>query len=63
MSTMPICEACGEDESTITKCKTCGMKFCEYCGSVEEKQCIECLDNSDDDKDDDEDTDWRKRIV
>jgi hypothetical protein len=54
---MPICEMCGEEEDIVTKCKTCGMQFCEFCGSVDDKQCIECLDNSDDDNDDDEDSD------
>ena len=44
---MPICEFCGVEEDIVTKCKTCGTKFCEYCGSVEDKQCIECLDNID----------------
>ena len=64
MSIMPICEMCGENESSITKCKKCGLKFCEYCGEVEAKQCIECFDGSDDDNGDDDDdddnyADWR----
>ncbi len=58
MSTMPICEVCGEEEDTVTNCKTCGTKFCEYCGSVEDKKCILCLDNTDED-DDDKDDDMR----
>ena len=45
---MPKCEVCEEDEDTVTKCKTCGTTFCEYCGSAEDKQCILCLDNEDD---------------
>ena len=58
---MPICEVCGEDETTVTKCKTCGLNFCEYCGEVETKQCIECDDGSDDDEDsdDNENSNWR----
>ncbi|MBC8274571.1 MAG: hypothetical protein H8E40_06360 [Chloroflexi bacterium] len=55
---MPICEVCGEEEDTVTNCKTCGTKFCEYCGSVEDKKCILCLDNTDED-DDDKDDDMR----
>ena len=57
---MPTCEVCGEEESSVTKCKTCGTKFCEYCGSVEERQCIVCLEDGDDDE---EDSDWRLRIA
>jgi hypothetical protein len=53
---MTICEVCGEEEDIVTKCKTCGTQFCEFCGSVDDKTCIACLDNiyeDDDDKDDD----------
>ena len=57
MSLMTICELCGEEEDIVTKCKTCGMQFCEFCGSVEEKQCIECLETDDEDDDDKEDSD------
>jgi hypothetical protein len=62
--TLPSCEVCGEEEDTLTKCKKCGVKFCEYCGSVEGKLCIDCIENDDDwdyddDYDDDEDSDWR----
>ena len=60
---MPICEVCGEEETSTTKCKTCGTKFCEYCDSVEDKLCIQCMDNDDEDDDDEEDDDWRKRIA
>jgi len=61
---MPICNVCGEEEEIVTKCKTCGANFCEYCGEVEAKQCIECYDDSDDDEDsdDEKDDDWRKII-
>ena len=31
--------------------------FCEYCGEVEAKQCIECYDDSDDDEDSDNEKD------
>jgi hypothetical protein len=56
VSLMTICEVCGEEEDIVTKCKTCGTQFCEFCGSVDDKTCIACLDNiyeDDDDKDDD----------
>jgi hypothetical protein len=58
---MPICEVCGEEDTSVTKCKTCNVKFCEYCGSVEDRQCIECIEYSDDDdnyEDDKEDSSW-----
>lgn len=58
MRAMPICDVCGENESSITKCKTCGTQFCEYCGEVEAKQCIACFEGSDNDSDDDKDSDW-----
>ena len=69
--TEPTCELCGVEEDTLTKCKKCGIKFCEYCGSVEGRICIDCIENdddydfgddnddSDDDYDDNEETDWR----
>jgi hypothetical protein len=56
--TLSTCEICGEVESPITKCKTCGRKFCEYCGSDEDTLCIECLEYYDDEYKDDEE-DWR----
>jgi hypothetical protein len=60
---MPTCEVCGEEEETVTKCKSCGTRFCEYCGLVEDKQCMVCQDFNDegDSKkdEDDEDSDWR----
>lgn len=56
---MPMCAMCGEEVEHVTKCKTCGEKFCADCGEVESKQCIYCLE---DDEvivvDDDEDEDW-----
>ena len=52
MSTMTICEVCGEEEDIVTKCKTCGTNFCEFCGSVDDKQCIACLETDNEDDDD-----------
>lgn len=53
---MPICAICGEEFDEVTKCKTCGEKFCADCGVADEKLCIYCVE----DDDDDEDTDWNK---
>ena len=50
MVSLPVCEVCGEEETTVTKCKTCGTKFCEYCGSNDDKLCIECMDYKEDDE-------------
>ena len=57
---MPICAMCGEEVEEVTKCKTCGEKFCVDCGDVESKQCVYCLEDDDDDWDDsdEEDDDW-----
>ena len=62
MIAMPTCEVCGEEEYSVTKCKTCGTKFCEYCGSMEDKLCIQCMDYDDED-DDEEDEGWRRTIT
>jgi hypothetical protein len=55
---MPICEICGEEEKTVTKCKICDARFCEYCGSTEDKKCIECLEL----RDDEADENWLRAI-
>jgi hypothetical protein len=52
---MPKCECCGETEEKIYKCKRCGTRFCEYCGSPEDRLCIECLDEEEYDEDYEED--------
>ena len=41
---MPVCVICGEDSETVTKCKTCGDKFCTDCGEQEKNLCIYCVD-------------------
>jgi hypothetical protein len=57
---MPICQYCGELEDTVTKCKQCSTKFCEYCGDPEEQLCDDCFDNqeTDDEEWEYEDEDW-----
>jgi len=45
---MPKCEICGEEEEHVYKCKKCGTAFCEFCGSPEDKLCIDCLDKAED---------------
>ena len=40
--TVPVCEICYEEESKVATCKTCGAQFCEYCGSIGIKLCIDC---------------------
>lgn len=40
---MTVCEICGAEEE-VTKCKRCGTPFCENCGSVMNKLCVDCLD-------------------
>ena len=42
MKLIPECGICGETEEVVYKCKVCGIQFCEYCGSPEEKICIDC---------------------
>ena len=54
---MPKCDLCGIDEDQLYKCKECGRKFCEWCGDVNEKMCIDCLDALEDEDWDDEDDD------
>ena len=58
---MPICVICGEDSDAVTKCKTCGDKFCEDCGDEGGKVCIYCEEDEKDDKlrDEHEDDDGR----
>ena len=48
---MPICDSCGEETDHVTKCKTCGDKFCADCGDVQKQLCLYCIDdeNADDD--------------
>jgi hypothetical protein len=41
---MPECEICGEEADKLIKCKSCGTKFCEDCGSFPEKLCEFCAE-------------------
>jgi len=50
---MPKCQLCDIEEETLYKCSQCGKMFCEYCGSTEDKICIDCLE-----EDIDEEEDW-----
>ncbi len=42
---MPECEICGEESDKLIKCKSCGAKFCEDCGSPIEKLCEFCAES------------------
>jgi hypothetical protein len=60
VSIIPECEICGEEADKFTKCKSCGAKFCEDCGSVIEKLCEFCAEeqkHGDDEDADEEDLD------
>jgi hypothetical protein len=50
---MPECDLCGETEPKLYTCKVCGSKFCEYCGSIEDRACAECLDSEEDEDEND----------
>jgi len=52
---MPGCDLCGETEPKVYTCKVCGSKFCEYCGSIEDRTCTDCMDYDEDEESDD---DW-----
>ena len=41
---MPQCEFCGYSEDHVYKCKKCGIKFCEECGSETDELCLFCLE-------------------
>jgi hypothetical protein len=53
--TIPECEICGEEADKLTKCKSCGAKFCEDCGSTIEKLCEFCAEEQEIDGDEDAD--------
>jgi hypothetical protein len=52
---MPECQLCGETEEELYRCKKCKSMFCEYCGSPEDKACIDCLDSEEEDSEEDDD--------
>jgi hypothetical protein len=49
---LPECEICGEESDKLIKCKSCGAKFCEDCGSPIEKLCEFCAEEDDVDTED-----------
>ena len=49
---MPLCTLCGEDADSVTECKECGAKFCEFCGAPDDKLCEYCIDDVDNEDDD-----------
>ncbi|MGD2200562.1 MAG: hypothetical protein PVJ38_02880 [Candidatus Bathyarchaeota archaeon] len=56
---MSECEICGEESEKVYRCKSCDVVFCEYCGSDEDKLCLDCLEDDDDWEDnEEEDEDW-----
>lgn len=54
---LPECEICGEESDKLIKCKSCGAKFCEDCGSPIEKLCEFCAEEDDVNTEDLEDVD------
>jgi hypothetical protein len=48
---MPECGVCGEQVDKLYLCRTCGIKFCENDGSLEEKICINCSDKDKENRD------------
>jgi hypothetical protein len=44
------CEICGQSTGKLYTCKSCGTRFCRYCGSFTEKLCIDCLQKFGEDK-------------
>ena len=48
---MPVCDICGESEDSLYRCKQCGARFCEWCGSIDDKLCSNCFDEEEDDTD------------
>jgi len=46
---MPECFICGMETEPIYKCKICGERFCDDCGSPSEKLCLYCLEEEEED--------------
>jgi len=51
---MPECGICEETDVETYKCKKCSTLFCEYCGSAEDKLCLDCIEEEEYEEDDDE---------
>lgn len=43
-----MCAICGVESDELYKCKVCGDRFCEECGSVKDKLCLFCLEEEED---------------
>ena len=60
---MPECYMCGMETEPIYKCKVCGERFCDDCGSPKDKLCLYCLEEDEEENENldnkDEDDDWR----
>jgi len=41
---MPECQICGEEADRLITCKSCGVRFCEDCGSTMERLCEFCAE-------------------
>lgn len=54
---MPKCDKCGEEEDQLYKCDNCGEMFCDWCGSKEDKLCIDCMEDDEEDWDAEEEDD------
>jgi len=44
---MPECEVCKNTVDMISTCRGCDILFCDNCGSVRERLCIDCLEYDD----------------
>ena len=56
---MPDCYICGMETEPVYKCKVCGERFCDDCGSPSEKLCLYCLEEDEEENDDFDNEDWR----
>jgi predicted ATP-dependent serine protease len=55
---VPVCDICGETEDRLYKCKQCGARFCEWCGSIDDSLCSNCFDEEDDDEYEEDDEEY-----
>lgn len=59
---MPKCELCGENEEKLYRCETCGTMFCEYCGVVEDRICLNCMVDLDYEEEDYEEEEYPETL-
>ncbi len=38
------CEICGQSTGKLYTCRICGARFCRYCGSFTDGNCIDCIE-------------------